>query len=412
MAERDRRRDDLMSVFRAALAAVSGRPAVRSHLEQHPLTGPVHVVAIGKAAASMAAGAADVLGEDLAAGLVLTKTGHCQESGKIAERVTCMESSHPVPDASSLQAGAALLEFLDRAPADARFLFLISGGASSLVERLPEDIGADELARVNRWLLGSGISIHGMNRVRKALSAIKGGRLATHLAGRPTLNLLISDVPGDDLGSIGSGLLIPHTPGDLSLVGLELPGWLSALVAGSPPLPERSAFDKVHSHIVASPAHAWLAAARKGEEAGYAVRRHDALVEGDALEAGRQLAGEVVEGPPALSIWGGETTVRLPPEPGRGGRCQSLALAAAEVLQGREGVWFLAAGTDGTDGPSDDAGALVDGGTVSRGALVGLSADRSLDEADAGRFLEASGDLIHTGPTGTNVMDLMLGLKV
>lgn len=412
MVGSDQRRDDLISVFRAALAAVSGRPAVRSYLRQHPLSGPVHVVAIGKAAASMAAGAADMLGEDLDAGLVLTKTGHCQESGKIADRVRCMESSHPVPDAGSLQAGAALLEFIDTAPAEARFLFLISGGASSLVERLPENVGAGELSRVNRWLLGSGISIHGMNRVRKALSAIKGGRLAAHLAGRPALNLLISDVPGDDPRSIGSGLLIPHVPADLSLVGLELPEWLSELAGGFPPLPEHSVFEKVHSHIVASPAHAWEAAARKAEEVGYAVRRHDALVEGDALEVGQQLAGKVAEGPPALSIWGGETTVRLPPRPGRGGRCQSLALAAAQVLQGREGVWFLAAGTDGTDGPSDDAGALVDGGTVSRGALAGLSADRSLTEADAGKFLAASGDLIHTGPTGTNVMDLMLGLKV
>ena len=129
---------------------------------------------------------------------------------------------------------------------------------------------------------------------------------------------------------------------------------------------------------------------------------------GDTLATGRALAQQLCAGPAGVQVWGGETTLQLPPDPGRGGRNQSLALSAALALQGRDDVWLLAAGTDGSDGPTEDAGALVDGATVARGQVDDLDAQRCLDRADAGSFLEASGDLIHTGPTGTNVMDVRL----
>jgi len=360
----------------------------------------------------MAAGALDAVGDRLAALLAITKTGHCQGLTGPGGRVRCLESSHPVPDASSLVAGTELVNFIEGAPRDATLLVLTSGGASSLVEQLAADLGAEQLARVNRWLLRSGMDIHGMNRVRKALSRIKGGRLAAHLGGRSALNLVISDVPGDDLRSIGSGLLVPHGPADVSLEGLILPDWLAALTERAEPLPDEATFDRVRSVIVARSADAQSAAARRGEAQGYAVHGHDALLCGDASAAGRRVVEEVLRGPPGLYVWGGETTVRLPPNPGRGGRNQSLALAAALQLRGHDGVWLLAAGTDGTDGPGLDAGALVDGQTVTRGKNAGLDAGQSLARADAGTFLEASGDLLRTGPTGTNVMDLVLALKL
>jgi glycerate 2-kinase len=405
-------RRQLLGVFEAALAAVNGRRCVADYLAAHPLAGPVYGVAVGKAAAPMAAGAFDALGNRLAALLAITKTGHCPELIGLDGRVRCLESSHPVPDASSLAAGAELLRFIQGTPRDASLLVLTSGGASSLVEHLAGDLGPAQLAGVNRWLLGSGMDIHGMNRVRKALSRIKGGRLAVHLGGRNVLNLVISDVPGDDLRSIGSGLLVPHGPADVSLQGLHLPDWLAALTESAEPLPDEAAFDRVQSVIVARSADAQSAAARRGEALGYAVHGHDALLCGDAYAAGRRVVAELLSGVPGLYVWGGETTVRLPPNPGRGGRCQGLALAAALQLRGHGGVWLLAAGTDGTDGPGLDAGALVDGQTVSRGEDAGLDADQALARADAGTFLEASEDLLRTGPTGTNVMDLVLALKL
>jgi glycerate 2-kinase len=360
----------------------------------------------------MAVGALDAVGERLAALLAITKTGHCQELTGVGGRVRCLESSHPVPDASSLAAGTELVHFIQGASWDASLLVLTSGGASSLVEQLAGDLGAEQLARVNGWLLGSGMDIHGINRVRKALSRIKGGRLAAYLGGHSALNLVISDVPGDDLRSIGSGLLVPHGPADVSLEGLTLPDWLAALTERAEPLPDEAMFERVRSVIVARSADAQWAAARRGEALGYAVHGHEPLLCDDASAAGRRVVEEVLRGPPGLYVWGGETTVRLPPNPGRGGRNQSLALAAARQLRGHDRVWLLAAGTDGTDGPGLDAGALVDGRTVTRGEDAGLDAGESLARADAGTFLEASGDLLHTGPTGTNVMDLVLALKL
>ena len=142
------------------------------------------------------------------------------------------------------------------------------------------------------------------------------------------------------------------------------------------------------------------------------VVEHRDLLEGDALHVGRRIGRETADGNPGIHVWASETTVTLPPRPGRGGRCQSLALAGALEMRDNAGVWLLAAGTDGTDGPGMDAGAIVDARTVARGVAAGLDPERSLLGADAGTFLEASGDLVHTGPTGTNVLDLVVALKL
>ena len=404
-------RDDLLAIYHAGLAAVAGRDAIRRALLDDPVDSPVHLVAIGKAAVAMYRGALDALGDEgIATALVITKEGY----GEPLQNAVLMEAGHPWPTQASLDAGQALLAFIRRAPAEARFLFLISGGASSLVEVLPDGVTLATLRRLNDWLLASGLDIHAMNHVRKAVSSIKGGRLARQLRGRPARVLMISDVPGDEPASIGSGMLVAEREPETELT-LALPEWVEALMAQGPPRPSPSdpAFAAIELDIVASLDDAKRAAADRARRLGYEVFEEAAFIGGDALVVGRRLASELLlSSRPGLFIWGGETTINLPPEPGRGGRNQALALAAAAELEGRDDVALLAAGTDGSDGPTEEAGALIDGGTVARGEAGGQHLDECLAGADAGTFLAASGDLIRTGPTGTNVMDLMLGLRL
>ncbi len=395
----------------AALHAVDGRAAVYRALNAQPLPGPVWVVAIGKAAAAMTLGALDSLGERCQGGLIIDKTSP-QDPGSLAARgILCLTGGHPVPTASSLAAGEALRATLARTPPGATLLFLLSGGASSLVEVPVVGLGLPELDQLNRWLLGSGLPIGPMNRVRTAVSRIKGGGLLAMVPDRSLRVLAISDVPGDDPAVIGSGLLVP--PGDLTgpLAGLELPPWLRTWVGLG--LAQRLTPTRKlpPCELVATLELAKRAAAAAGRAAGLPVLVHRELLAGDAAQRGRELASRVRDGPPGLQVWGGETTVCLPAEPGRGGRNQHLALAAALEFDGRADCYLLAAGTDGSDGPGEDAGALVDGGTLERAALDGFDGEACLARADSGSLLAAAGDLIHTGPTGTNVMDLVLGLK-
>jgi hydroxypyruvate reductase len=405
-------RRELLALYRAALGAVDGRRRVREYLRREHLKGPVFAAAVGKAAVPMLRGAVDALGLGLEGALVVAPEEACGELPSHVPSLRCMVAAHPIPDERSLAAGEALVAFLQGLPPGASVLFLTSGGASSLVELPAPGVSLEVLRQANRWLLASGLSIHAMNRVRKALSAIKGGRLARHLEGRQVLHLVIADVPGDDLASIGSGLLVPHSREQLAVRGLVLPEWLAEMVRASPPPAPDHVFKDLRHAIVASSAHARAVVAHLGRKLGYAVTRHDQLLVGDARQVGRRLAERLKASSPGLQVWSGETTVRLPASPGRGGRCQTLALAAAVELARSPDILVLAAGTDGRDGASEDAGAVIDGGTVARGELGGLSAADCLDRADAGRFLSESGDLIHTGPTGTNVMDLVIGLKL
>ncbi len=405
-------RKHLMLVYEAALEAVNGRHCVKRALAQaRNVDTGVYVVAIGKAASAMLAGAHEVLGGDIADALLITKAGHVSGNSFIAN-VQVFEAGHPWPTQTSLDAGTALLKFIHVAPADAQLLFLISGGASSLVEVLPEGVSLHDLHRLNDWLLGSGFDIHAMNHVRKAVSCIKGGRLAQYLNGRSAKVLLISDVPGDDPATIGSGLLVPENLPYIEK-SLDLPEWVESLTqkGGAAPKCGDACFENIEIEIVASLADAKHAAAQKARALGYDVYEHTALLGGDAELVGQQLANDLLLGPKALHVWGGETTVRLPDNPGRGGRNQQLALAAAIQLQNEDHIVFLAAATDGTDGPTDDAGAIVDGATVALGVGEGFDPRLALLNADAGSFLDASDDLIQTGPTGTNVMDIMLGIK-
>jgi hydroxypyruvate reductase len=401
----------LLECFGAALRAVDGRRAVLQQLERDSLDGQWHVVAIGKAAGAMAAGALDGLGRRVVRALVVTVTGGAAKLDALQRaRIRIIESAHPRPDERSLLAGQAVVEFVTGLPRSARLLWLISGGASSLVEVLSPGITLTELQRVNDWLLGSGLGIASVNEVRRRMSRLKGGGLAVLAAPRPGLAFMISDVPTDDPAVIGSGLL--HRSRRGSRTPRSLPGQVADVLARCP---DRGpvATPRVPACIVASNRHARAMARQRARDCGCpTVRAGRVEFAGDAVELGQAFARRIAAAAPGtLLIWGGESTVTLPANPGRGGRNQQLALAAAVAMAGKTGLTLLAAGTDGIDGASEDAGAIVDGTTCVRGAATGLDPSDHLARADAGTYLDECGELVHTGPTGTNVGDLVFALK-
>lgn len=386
---------------------MDGRRRMRLALAGRSQPGDVWVLAVGKAAAAMTLGALDALGPRLTRALVISRTGHFEAELAADDRVTCIEGGHPVPDEGSLVAGAAALAMAREAAPGQPVLLLVSGGASSLLEVLPQGIALADLRRIGEWALASGLPIEGINTVRRRLSVIKDGGLPGFFGHCSVEGFFISDVPGDDAALVGSGLL-------KRAVGAardgDLPGWVKVIMARSPTTAP------VERHIP-------ITCVGRLDEALEAIREA-ALVggiravvsperlEGDAVAVASRVCEGLGHGAVELVIHGGETTVRLPSATGRGGRNQHLALAAAGLIAGREDVLVLAIGTDGTDGNSDDAGGLVDGGTIERGRDAGLDPDQCLARADSGRFLEASGDLVHTGPTGTNVGDLVLTLQL
>lgn len=403
-------RHQLLDMFQIGLDAVQGEQCVQAHLSSHELAqSECTVVAIGKAAQKMAVGSEQVLADKLVKGLLITKYEHAV-ADDLSDKWQVIEAAHPVPDKNSLAAGKALLDFIQHHDYQQYpVIFLISGGASSLVEVLAEQYDHNVLQQVNDWLLSNGLAIGQMNRVRKAISQIKGGKLLQYLQGRKVHALLISDVPGDYPHVIGSGLLFPYHD---ESEALDLPSWLLSLISDSEKVSPDIERSNVSHQIIASNQIAKQAIKNTSQLAGQKIHVHDDFLEGDAAIRGRELASYLLNtAEPGIHIWGGETTVSLPDNPGRGGRNQHLALSAAEVLHGNHNITLLAAGTDGTDGPTCDAGAIVDGGTLSRGELSGLNARQCLHNADSGSFLEAAGDLLSTGPTGTNVMDLVIAIK-
>ena len=379
-----------VAIFRAALDAVDARRCVRESLERRPVRGGWHVIAIGKAAGAMAFGTVDALGEHIQGGRIIMPPDHLPHGfDPGAHGLVVLHGAHPVPDERSLAAGEEVARYVSALPAGAQILFLVSGGASALVEWLRPGVTLDDLAGLNRHALASGESIEQINARRRKLSRLKGGGLATLAAPRRSLALMISDVPGDDPRVIGSGLL--HPPGR-----------------------NPDAARRVPVRLVATLRTALNAAAQAARARGWKAIVARSRLQGPAAEAG-QIAVERAARLPPGSVWiaGGETTVVLPEPHGRGGRNQHLALAAAIELEARglSDVTVLAAGTDGIDGATTDAGALVDADTCMRGRDAGFEPDVSLASADSGSFLEATGDLLHTGPTLTNVGDLVIAAK-
>jgi len=413
----------LLRAFAAGIDAVNGESGVRNYIRQNPLPPqPVVVLAVGKAAAQMASGAVAGLGEQIHSGLVITRYGHAA-GVHLPACLTLMEAGHPLPDTNSLRAGQAAVDLLHALPDSQQLLILLSGGTSALLEQLPEGVDLAALIKLNHWLLGSGLAIDQVNHLRQSISCLKGGRLAQHLKGQVAHNLLISDVPGDDFALIGSGPFYPDATVEASTREQDmptLPGWVRELQrqAQAAVVPESlvqastgGTSQQIEHVLIASNAHACRAAADSVAAQGIPVWQHTRPLQGEAQSWAGQCVAQLNTLSAGVHIWGGETQVMLPPQAGRGGRNQHLALAAARGIAGREGVYLLAVGTDGSDGNSEDCGALVDGQTVARGEEQGLDALDCLRRADAGHFLDASGDLIHTGPTGSNVMDLVMLYK-
>ncbi|MCP1727094.1 hydroxypyruvate reductase [Natronospira proteinivora] len=395
-------RAELMKVYRQAVDRLSGRRQVAEFLFDHPFNSPFHVLAVGKAALSMAEGAHEVGGDCLRSGLVIHPLQ--QSAEQAPDSFTTLPAEHPLPGPGSFRAGKAVLDFMDSLPLDEPLLVLLSGGGSSLMEAPRKGVSEQDLHAVHEWLLGSGLDIVDVNRVRQCLSAVKGGALARRLNGCPAQVLCLSDVPPGQLPALASGPFLPPLGGSLP----PLPDWISVLVGDY----RSDATAAIRHHLLADAATLRNQVAAMCEDWDLPVRVMDEWLEGDAADVGRRLAETVLEAPPGIHVWSGETTVTLPQASGQGGRCQQLALAAAERLEGQSNVYFLACGSDGLDGPSGDAGAVVDGETVARGSSGELTAEDALDWADAGRFLGAAGDLVHIGPTETNINDLIIGLKL
>jgi glycerate 2-kinase len=381
----DPRRELLLGLLQAGLQRVDGRRCVREALTGlAPAPARVWLAAVGKAAESMALGAHEALGAAIERTLLITRDAPTAAQFVAGGAVEALLGSHPVPDERSLAAGERLLAWVDALPPEAQPMFLISGGASSLVEVLEAGATLHDLEELTRLAFAQGIAIGELNARRAALSRIKGGRLTARLRGRPARALFVSDVPQDDPRVIGSGLMGPADRGA----------------------------DRVERQVVASVDHAVVAVAAAAAQLGLSVHAPPRRFEGDAARLAARFAHELRLASAQLCVWGGESTVQLPAHPGRGGRNQHLALAAARLIAGHADLMLLAAGTDGIDGVTEDAGALIDAETCARLTLAELDADRCLQQADSARALAASGDLLHTGPTGTNVGDLVIGLKL
>lgn len=402
---------DAQTVIRAALAACRPDAAVRRALEGREFpAGGVYLVAIGKAAWQMAACAAEVLGPKLRAGVVVTKYGHSM--GPIP-RCAVWEGGHPVPDANSFRGTQAAMDLVrDLGPED-QVVFLVSGGGSALFESplVPEA----ELAEITRALLAGGADIVEMNTVRKRLSAVKGGRFAQLCAPAKVFAVVLSDILGDPLDMIASGPACPDSSTCAQALAvaekyrLPLSPHAAELLARETP----KSLSNVETAITGSVRELCTAAAKVCRELGYEPLVLTDRLCCEAREAGSFLASiarshDGTERSLAF-LAGGETVVHLTGD-GLGGRNQELALAAAPGIAGMADTVLFSLGSDGTDGPTDAAGGLVDGGTLDRLTAAGLTVHDVLRRNDAYHALEAVGGLLRTGPTGTNVNDVAVVL--
>jgi hydroxypyruvate reductase len=356
-------------------------------------------------------------------GLVVTRYDHVPPDYKLRPgRIEVVEAAHPVPDEAGRRAAERIAELTRGLTADDLVLCLISGGGSALLAMPAEGVTLEEKQAINKALLKSGAAIDEMNCVRKHLSAIKGGRLATRCAPAKVVTLLISDVPGDAPEVIASGPTVPDptTCGDalaiLARYRIEIPPAARAgLESGAfeSPKPGDARFAGHVLQLIATPQQSLEAAAAVARAAGIAAHILSDEIEGESREVGKvhaALARAVARrgapfAKPCVILSGGETTVTVASKGGRGGRATEFLLGCAIALQGEAGISVLAADTDGIDGVEDNAGALVTPDTLARAAAAGLKAQEFLDRNDAYSFFAALGDLVVPGPTFTNVND-------
>ncbi len=384
------------------------------------------VLGAGKASGAMAQVLEEILDDRIAQGLVVVNDGHTART----RRIRLVEAGHPLPDARGLRAARELMELARDAREDDLAVMLISGGGSALTPAPVPPITLAEKQALTRLLLEAGATINELNAVRKHCSQLKGGQLAKAAAPAPVLSLILSDVIGDPLDVIASGPTAPdQTTYGEALAVLDRFGLRGRVPASVQIHLERGArgeipetpkatdpiFRRVTNHVIGNNRVVVEAAEAKARQLGFNIHVLTRSLHGEARETARQFTdlarqirsvGRPVP-PPACVIAGGETTVTVRGR-GKGGRCQEFCLAGALGLEGMENVLILAAGSDGSDGPTDAAGAVADGQTVRRGREMGLDPLASLEENDSYHFFFTLGELVTTGPTNTNLQDLYL----
>jgi hydroxypyruvate reductase len=438
-----RARKDALTIFESAVRAVDPARAIKNHLKLEEnclivgektsdLSGfdRISVIGAGKASAAMARGLEEILGERLRSGLVITKYDHALS----LDNIRVIEAGHPVPDEAGFRGARQIVQFLEQTDEKDLVFFLISGGGSALLPYPHEGLTLEDKQDVTKILLSVGANIHEINTLRKHLSRVKGGRLAKVAYPATLISLILSDVIGDDLDSIASGPTVPDhsTFADCMdvLDKYQITDRLPSVVVDilkkgthgeikDTPKAGDPAFERTQNLIIGSNILAVKAAAEKAGELGYNPLILSTFIEGETRDVARvhaAIAKEILSSGnpierPACVISGGETTVTIHGK-GKGGRNQEFSLAAAMDIDGLGNVVVLSGGTDGTDGPTDAAGAIADGTTVSRARKLGLKPELYLRENDSYHFFEALDDLIITGPTYTNVMDLRLLLVV
>ena len=433
------RQDETLTV--ADPSASEPAPALTYDLRRYRR---IFVVAAGKAAAPMSSAVETILQDRISGGLAVTKYDHAQPadpSSTTQSTIRVVEAGHPLPDEAGVIAGKEMLALVEQAGADDLVIALLSGGGSALlVAPAPEFTGnsgqtypaltLSDMQAMTDALLACGATINEMNCLRKHTSAAKGGQLARSAAPATLLTLALSDVIGSPLDVIASGPTVPDVStwadawaivekyGLTTALPQVILNRLQAGLAGDipdTPKPQDPAFAASNTLVVADNRTAASAALAKATELGYNTILLSTYVEGEAAEVakvlvalGREVQDSGLPVPaPACLILGGETTVSLGDNPGQGGRNQELALAASLALQHLPGITVVSLATDGTDGPTDSAGGLADNGTVHRGERAGLSAADHLRRHDAYPYLRAANDLLLTGPTQTNVNDLL-----
>jgi glycerate 2-kinase len=387
----------------------------------------IFLIGAGKAAVPMADAVSEVLRDRLDRGVIITKYHHADRP--LPDRIRVHEAGHPVPDQHSVAATRDLTALLDQVTPRDLIVCVISGGGSALMTLPAEGISLADLQATTQLLLRAGATIHQINTIRKHLDVVKGGGLARLANGAPLITLILSDVIGDDLSVIASGPTVPdpstfaeawHIVQQFDLID-QLPAAVSARLRrgangdiADTPKPGDPIFDHVRTAIIGSNAQAAQAAEKTARQLKFNTLLLTTQAQGEAREIAKVAAAIAAEiarynrpvAKPACVIIGGETTVTLKGH-GLGGRNQEIALAAAIAIEGMPHTLIAALGTDGTDGPTDAAGAIATGETIGRGRSIGLGAQMHLANNDAYHFFQPLGDLIITGPTGTNVNDLL-----
>lgn len=408
-------RELLQQMFAAAVAAAQPALCIPRFIPEPP-KGRLIVIGAGKASAAMARAVEDCWPSPLE-GLVVTRYGYAVP----CKHIEIVEAAHPVPDQAGVAASKRILELVKGLTADDMVLCLVSGGGSSLLSLPAAGLSLEDKQTINRNLLKSGATIAEMNCVRRHLSAIKGGRLAVACYPARVVNLIISDVPGDDPGDIASGPTVADasTCGEalaiLRRYAIDVPRQVIDLLergAGESIKPGDVRLPKIETHLIATPQMALEAAAKVASDRGVACHILSDSIEGEARDVGKVMAGIALQvarrgqpfTPPCLLLSGGETTVTVRGD-GRGGRNVEFLLSLGMALQGEPGIHGIAGDTDGVDGVEEIAGAYLAPDTLARAWAQGINPADSLARNDGHTFFQALGDSLVTGPTLTNVND-------